>query len=368
MLDVPAGSAPPVRRRRRSAWLAVALAACAAGEIAEPVLPAPHLLAPLLAGLAVAVAGFSAGKLPARVNRASQAILGVLMGSYLSPHTLHEASGQILPLTAVTAATVVLSLGAAHVLARIGGVDRASATLGMIAGGSAAVVSVAEEQGADPRLVAFMQYLRVALVAATAPVIVHWLLTPAATSSATTDPEVWNVVASPDQDLGLLLLVIIAFTGIHLGRLMRLPSPGLLGPMLLTAAVTMSGTATGFAPTGPLRTALFTVVGLDIGLRFTRPAVLRMRRLLPLALALTLGVSTACAALAWLLAATTRIPLSDAYLATTPGGINAVLATAVATHADVPLISSVQSLRLFVMVLLAPLLIRLATPRTRRRA
>lgn len=346
------------------------LAALAAGEAAEPVLPAPHLLAPLLAGLAIAVAGFAAGKLPVRVNRASQAVLGVLMGSYLNPHTLTQASGHILPLTAITAATVILSLGAAALLARIGRIDRASATLGMVAGGSAAVVSVAEDLDADPRTVAFMQYLRVALVAATAPVIVHWLFTPnpAAAAAGGPDPEVWILVNGLAQDLGLLLLAAVAFAGIHLGRWVRLPSYGLLGPMLLTAALTVTGTATGFAPTGPLRTALFTVVGLDIGLRFTRPAVQQMRRLLPLALALTLAVSTACAALAWLLATTTHIPLADAYLATTPGGINAVLATAVATHADVSLISSVQSLRLFAMVLLAPLLIRLVTPRTSRRA
>lgn len=83
-----------------------------------------------------------------------------------------------------------------------------------------------------------------------------------------------------------------------------------------------------------------------------------MRRLLPLALTLTLTICAVCAALAWLTAITTRIPPTDAYLATTPGGINAVLATAVATRANVPLISGVQSLRLFAMVLIAPPLIR----------
>ncbi|MGW2229453.1 AbrB family transcriptional regulator [Streptomyces formicae] len=353
-----------IPRGRWASWTAVALAACAAGEAAEPVLPAPHLLAPLLAGLAIAVAGFTAGKLPQRVNRTSQAALGVLMGSYLNPHTLNQAGGALLPLTAITAATVVLTLAAAAVLARLGRLDRATATLGMIAGGSAAVVSAAEDLDADPRLVAFMQYLRVALVAATAPVLVHWLLTtPANVPTAGADPEVWNLVNGPDQTIGLALLAAVALAGAGLGRLVRLPSPMLLGPMLLTAALAVTGTANGFAPTGPLRTALFTVVGLDIGLRFTRPAVMRMRRLLPLALACTLAVSAACAALAWLLAETAHIPLADAYLATTPGGINAVLATAVATHADVSLISSVQSLRLFAMVLLAPLLIRLAAPR-----
>ncbi|MFF2810725.1 hypothetical protein ACFVT2_26825 [Streptomyces sp. NPDC058000] len=41
------------------------------------------------------------------------------------------------------------------------------------------------------------------------------------------------------------------------------------------------------------------------------------------------------------------------------GDINAVLVTIVFTHDDISLVSSVQSLCLFTMVLVAPLLIRL---------
>ncbi|AZS75703.1 hypothetical protein DDE74_36715 [Streptomyces lydicus] len=71
----------------------------------------------------------------------------------------------------------------------------------------------------------------------------------------------------------------------------------------------------------------------------------------------TLAVSTAFATPVWLIADLAHIPLTDAYLATAPGDINAVLATGVSTHADVSLTSSAQSLRLFAMVVL---LIRLA--------
>ncbi|GAQ51039.1 putative ammonia monooxygenase [Streptomyces acidiscabies] len=348
---------PYLRTRRCATWTAVVLSAAAAGEAAEPFLPAPHLLAPLLTGLAVAVAGFSAGKLPLRVNRWIQAALGVLMGSYLGPHALQQTSGRAAVLALVTAATALLSLAGGAVLARVGRVDHASALLGMVAGGSAAVVCAAEELDADPRTVAFLQYLRVALVAATAPVIAQWFCT-APTGQDAARSEQWLLVNGPHQTAGLLLLAATAATGTWLGTRVRLPSPALLGPMLLTAALTVSGTATGFTPSGLLRAALFTAVGLDIGLRFTRPAVVRMRRLLPLALTLTLTICAVCAALAWLIAVTTRIPPTDAYLATTPGGINAVLATAVATRANVPLISGVQSLRLFAMVLIAPPLIR----------
>jgi membrane AbrB-like protein len=346
-------------------WSAATVAACAAGEAAEPVFPAPHLLIPLLAGLAAAGSGLVAEQVPRRVNRTCQAVLGVLMGSYLSPVALHQAAGALLPLAAVTAATILFSLATAAVLTRTGRMDRATATLGMVPGGSAAVVSCAEGLDADPRLVAFMQYVRVGLVAMTAPMLVHWLFsahapTPRPLAGA---PGPWHLVTGAHQGTGLLLLAVVALAGAWLGRRIQLPSPALLGPMLVTGALTLSMAAGGFAPTGVLRSALFTIVGLDVGLRFNRSAVARMGRLLPLIIACTLAISAACTALAWLLSSLIHIPLPDAYLATTPGGINAVLAIAVATHADVSLISSVQSLRLFAMMLLAPFLIRLTAPR-----
>ncbi|RCG29565.1 AbrB family transcriptional regulator [Sphaerisporangium album] len=339
------------------------MGAFAAGELAEPVIPAAHLLTPLLIGLILAVAGLIAHHVPAGLNSACQAALGVLMGSYLNPASLHQAAGAVLPLVLVTGATILLSLGAAAVLARMGHIDRASATLGMVAGGSAAVVSTARDLDADSRVVAFLQYLRVVLVAATAPILVNWLLTSHAGAMGAlpdTDGELGPVVTNAHQIVGLVLLAAVAVAGVLAGRAVRLPSPALLGPMLLTAALTVSGTLGGFAPTGSLRTVLFTIVGLDIGLRFTRSSLARVGRLLPLAAGCTVAISVACGALAWLLSTVERIPFADAYLATTPGGINAVLATAVATHADVSLISSVQSLRLFAMVLMAPLVIRLS--------
>ncbi|WP_055749480.1 AbrB family transcriptional regulator [Frankia sp. AvcI1] len=52
------------------------------------------------------------------------------------------------------------------------------------------------------------------------------------------------------------------------------------------------------------------------------------------------------------------IPFLESYLATTPGGINAVLATATVAHVDVGMVSTVQSFRLVLVVLLTPPLVR----------
>jgi uncharacterized membrane protein AbrB (regulator of aidB expression) len=65
-----------------------------------------------------------------------------------------------------------------------------------------------------------------------------------------------------------------------------------------------------------------------------------------------------CAALGWMLSELAGVSLLDGYLATTPGGLYAVLATAVASGANAPFVLAVQSLRLFAMVLAAPPIIR----------
>jgi uncharacterized protein len=62
--------------------------------------------------------------------------------------------------------------------------------------------------------------------------------------------------------------------------------------------------------------------------------------------------------LAALLAATTSATLLDAYLATTPGGLYAVLALAFGAGANMTSVVAVQTLRVIAMVLLAPLAVR----------
>ena len=84
---------------------------------------------------------------------------------------------------------------------------------------------------------------------------------------------------------------------------------------------------------------------------------------------LLLGRLVACFGLAVLLELTTSASLLDCYLATTPGGLYAVLAVAYGSNADTTFIVAVQTLRVVAMVLLAPLAVRwLLRARARTRA
>jgi membrane AbrB-like protein len=132
----------------------------------------------------------------------------------------------------------------------------------------------------------------------------------------------------------------------------------LLGPMILGGILTLTGALDGVAVPGLLREAAFVVIGLQVGLRFTVATLREVGRLLLPVLAGIVLLLLACFGLAVVLAATTPVSLLDAYLATTPGGLYAVLAVAFGAGANTTFIIAVQGLRVLVMVLLAPVAVR----------
>jgi uncharacterized protein len=107
---------------------------------------------------------------------------------------------------------------------------------------------------------------------------------------------------------------------------------------------------------------------LQVGLKFTVATVKQVGRLVFPVLVAILGVLAACAVLALALTLTTSVSLLDAYLATTPGGLYAVLAIAFGAKANTTFIIATQGLRLVVMVLLAPLAVRRMFSGRRRQA
>lgn len=335
-------------------WVALVALAWVSGKYGEQFgLPAPHVIVSVILGLVVASTGLVRRATPKVLHTAAQAVTGVVIGTFLDLHALVSTGGSLPPLLLITVATLVLSLAGGLVLARWTGLDQKTASLGMVAGGSAAIVSSAEDLGADSRMVAFMQYLRLTLVVLSMPLLIRFVFDPGVAQFGALGPAEIEVAFSIS---GMLFLLWAAPAGYLLGRLLRMPAPALLGAVLVGAIATIGGF--GGAPPELFREIAFNIIGLEVGLRLTPSALRAMGRMLPKVLLFVLGITGVCALLAWVATLVTDISPSDAYLATTPGGINAVLAVASSVHSDVALVFSVQSLRLFMMVLLAPPVLR----------
>ena len=224
----------------------------------------------------------------------------------------------------------------------------------MIAGGASGIVGMSGELGADDRLVAFMQYLRVLVVVLITPVGIALFFGGQDAGAAGAAPAA-DTFADPAD---WLVTVVLAGVGAVVALRAKVPAGVLLVPMLLTGVLVLTGVLADFAVPGLLSEGAFALIGLRVGLSFTLDTLRLLGRLTGPVLAMITLLLAACFGLAALLAATTSATLLDTYLATTPGGIYAVVAVAFGTGADTTFVVAVQSLRVVGMVLLAPLAVR----------
>jgi membrane AbrB-like protein len=342
--------------RRVLPWVLLGAATAALGWVLDGAgVPSSYLFAALLLGLGAALARPDRLAVSPPAFGAAQAITGVTLGTYLHADSLHAIGDAWLPVALVSAATLAVSIGGGLVLARVTGLDAPTAALGMIAGGASGIVTMARDLHGDDRLVAFMQYARVLVVV---------LLTPLLIPIAFPGHHGVGVAAGGheallgDDALDWVLTLAVAGGGAAVARALRVPAGMLLGPMIVAGVLTLSGAETGLSVPPVLREAAFAVIGLQVGLRFTVATVRQVGRLLVPVLVCIVGLLVACFGLAVILAGTTSVTLLDAYLATTPGGLYAVLAVAFGAGANTTFIVAVQGLRVLVMVLLAPVAVR----------
>jgi len=279
------------------------------------------------------------------------------------PETLVAVARDWLPVLLVGSGTLALSMAAGLLLGRRRGVSPLTGLLALTAGGASGLVAVTRELGGDERVVAVVQYLRVVLVTVSMPLVAAAVYgasggagSGGAGSSGAADGGPWYT--------GLLLTVVCAAVGLPLARVLHVPAGGLLGPMTVALVLTLTGVAGGAAPPAGLVELAYAVIGWQAGVRFTRASLRVVAGLLPAAVALIAAVVAACAALGALLSWLTGVTPLEGYLATTPGGIYAVLATAISSGVDVAFVVAVQVLRVIVMLLVAPAIARWVSGRT----
>lgn len=315
--------------------------------------PAAMLLGPMLAGVAFGLRGASA-RVPGWGFLGAQAVVGCQVGMAITASILSTLLDSWLAMLLVVAGTVLAGALVGLALERWRLLPPNTAAWGFSPGGAAAMTAMAVEYGADVRLVAFTQYLRLFVVVLTASGVSRLLIGPGAVA----DHHVALLdfgFAPPDWAFGVTLAVVAG--GCWLGRVLRMPSGALLLPMVGAAVLNATGAAHLSLP--PWFLALgYAGLGWYIGLRFTPEAVRHAMRAIPALLAATAVLIGLCAVSAWLLTLYLHVDPLTAYLATSPGGLDSVTVIAVGSRADVAFVLAVQTLRVFMVVLVGPAIAR----------
>jgi uncharacterized protein len=336
------------------AWLlVVGVTALASVAFTALGLPSPVLFGSLVGGMVHALTARDELDMPPVVFRVGQALVGVVIGALVKLPTLVRLTADWPSVLLVTLGTLLISVLAGRLLALHRDVSPATGAFALIAGGASGIVALARELGADDRVVTIVQYLRVLLVLLAMPLVAGLLFHPPSGRGTLTagGPTRWL----PD----LVFVALSVSIGLLLQRVVRGPATALLGPLLVAVVISASGVLGAVSVPAVLENVGYALIGIRVGLRFTRASLRSIARLLPLATLLIVLVIGACALLGLLLSAVTGVDRLTAYLATTPGGLFAVLATAADSGSDVTYVLAVQVIRVFAMLLFAPLLGRL---------
>lgn len=344
------------RRRKRTylRWLALAaVSLVAAWLLQKAAVPAALLLGPMLAAIAIAFGvGGSGLRLPRLAFVGAQSVIGCLVASALTTSILVSIAHDWAVMLLIVSTTVLAGALVGWVLMRFGALPGTTAAWGSSPGAASAMVVMAEEFGADARLVGFMQYLRVVIVVMSASLAARLLLGHAPPVQAP-DALLVAVPALPFAET-----LAIAVVGAAIGRALRVPAGALLLPMVIGAVL---HTAAAVAITLPpwLLALCYMVLGWYIGLGFNRAVLTYALRAIPqllLSIFLLIGL---CGISAWMLTCFLHTDALTAYLATSPGGLDSVTVIAIGSGADIPFVLAVQTLRLFVVLLTGPQIAKL---------
>jgi hypothetical protein len=213
---------------------------------------------------------------------------------------------------------------------------------------------MADAYGADARLVAFMQYVRVVMVALVASIIARfWVQAPAAAAAA---PAVWF---APIHALPFIETLVLVLGGVILGPVSRIPAGILLIPVFLGAVLQSNGLVEIELPSWLLAVS-YLLLGWTIGLRFTREILVYAIRALPKMMVSILMLIAFCGGLAFALVEVFDI---DPLTATSPGGADSVAIIAASTNVDVGFVMAQQVARFMLVLIIGPALSRFVADR-----
>lgn len=318
-------------------------------------LPLPMLLGALVTTAAAAIAGFRptgrVAGLPFAVRQAFIPVIGVSIGSALTPDTLAAATAWWPSLLALL---VYIPLAHAMGYALTGwgsALDKPTRFFGSMPGGFIEAMTLSEKYGGDVAYVTILQFLRLIVCIVSIP-LAFQIITGDAVGTA-------GGAVIGDAPEGLTprdwaILVACGVLGALLGKALRLPAGILTGPFLVSGVAHVAGWVTA-GPPGWLIEVTQLVIGTSLGARFAGRSTRMLVTGTRLALVNVAAMLVLSAVFAALLSGPVGQPFEAVFLAFAPGGVAEMALVAVSLQIGVIYVTVHHLLRIILAILLARL-------------
>lgn len=313
-------------------------------------LPMPWMLGAMTATTIAAMSGVRIALMP-HLRLVFVTILGVMLGSAFTPEVVRGlltwvGSFAWLGLYVVLATAIVWLY-----YRRLAGYDLATAYFAAAPGGLNEMILAGGALGGDERRISMSHAARILIAIFVISFGYRWFghYTPAGASAAAAGNMVWS---------DWLLLAGCGIVGFAIAKLLRIPAYALVGPMVLSAIVHAAG-ITHSRPPIWLVAAAQLIVGAMVGTRFDGVSPRMVGKSVLLAAFATAVLLALAAAFGQAVESTLGIPFSAALLAFSPGGLAEMSLIALSLQVDAAYVSSHHIVRIFIIVLAAPIVFRL---------
>ena len=319
-------------------------------------MPLPWMTGSLVA-MAIAQLAGARFEAPRGGRDAGLVVIGVTLGLYFTPAVMREVVAYGGYFVALGFAALGIGALSAAVLERAAGVDHATAFFGSMPGGAAEMTMMGERYGALTDRVAFAHSARMLLVVTLVPGAITL-----AGFSATED---YRPIVVPFDAVGLVILFGVAALGGVAARRIKAPSAFMLGPLVVTIALTVSEVSLSSVPnllTNIAQVILGCVLGSKFEPGFLRAAPRFVAALVP-SVAITLGLA---AVVGWAIARLSGAYLGTSLLAAAPGGIAEMAITAKVLRIGVAFVTAAHIVRYLIVILFSVVAFRLLSRRRLR--
>lgn len=314
-------------------------------------LPLPFLFGPMSACLIAALVGAPLKGL-GTISKAARTILGVAVGASITPEVLSRLPQMGASVAFVPIYIAVIAAVGVPFFYRLCRFDMPTAYFAAMPGGLQDMIAFGEEAGADIRALSLIHATRILVIVTVAPMIIVFGF----------GLPLDQPMGAPAADLPMVemvMMVAAALIGWKGGEKIGLFGATIIGPLIVTAILSLAGFIHARPPAEAIKTAQF-FIGMGIGVGYVGVTLAELRRdvlagaiyVLILAL-LALVVTEIVVQLGF------ANPL-EGFLAFSPGGQAEMTVLAIIAGADLGFVVVHHLLRVLLVITGAPIAARFA--------
>lgn len=340
--------APSTPARRRAATLGIA--ALGAGVATAVGLPLPFLFGPMFACLAAALIGLQLQGM-GQVGVAMRTILGVAVGASVTPDVVALLPQMALSVALVPLYILLIAVIGVPYFRRLCGYDPVTAWYAAMPGGLQDMIIFGQEAGANVRALSLIHATRVLVIVTLAPII---LVQGFGVSLS-------NPIGAPASSLPaheLFLMAVAALVGWKGGERIGLFGASILGPLIVTAALSLMDVIHFRPPAEAILVAQY-FIGIAIGVGYVGVTLAELRRDVAAGMVFVLLLAALAALFTeavYLLGLANPV---EGFLAFAPGGQAEMAVLAIVSGAELGYVIVHHLVRIMLVILCAPLAFRL---------